>query len=91
MKSIQMQKSGQINLRGLREIETRAAIAIQRLAKGFLTRKWFLNYMMRKKLGVPFSGIEFTENIFLRQFNKPNQQLHSATLQTPQMIEVVNS
>lgn len=32
---------------------------IQSLARGFFTRKWYLNYIVRKKLGVPFSGIEF--------------------------------
>ena len=31
---------------------------------------------MRKKLGVPFSGLEFAQNPFLRQFNKPNTYLH---------------
>jgi hypothetical protein len=29
------------------------------MVKGFFTRKWYLNYTTRKKLGVPFSGLEF--------------------------------
>jgi len=46
------------------------------LARTFFTRKWYLNYVVRKKLGVPFSGLEFAQNPFLRQFNKPNTFLN---------------
>lgn len=42
-----------------------------------------MNYIMRKRLGVPFSGMEFAVNVFIRQFNKPNQNLHSAALNAP--------
>ena len=49
---------------------------IQRMVRGQITRKWYLNYNVRKKLGVPFSGIEFVANPFLRHFSKPNQRLH---------------
>ena len=45
------------------------------MIRGFFARKWYLNYVVRKKLGVPFSGLEFAQNPFLRQFNKPNTYL----------------
>ncbi len=45
---------------------------------------------MRKKLGVPFSGMEFASNVFIRQFNKPNQQLHQAALSAPQLVDVIH-
>ena len=65
-----------MTLKGLREIETNAVMRIQRMVRGQITRKWYLNYNVRKKLGVPFSGIEFVANPFLRHFSKPNQRLH---------------
>lgn len=65
-----------LNLRDLRGLEYRAARQIQALARCFFTRKWYLNYVVRKRLGVPFSGLEFAQNPFLRQFNKPNTHLN---------------
>jgi hypothetical protein len=65
-----------LNLKDLRELEHRSAQQIQSLARGFFTRKWYLNYIVRKKLGVPFSGLEFAQNPFLRQFCKPNISLN---------------
>ena len=65
-----------LNLRDLRGLEYQAARQIQALARCFFTRKWYLNYVVRKKLGVPFSGLEFAQNPFLRQFNKPNTYLN---------------
>ena len=65
-----------MNLRDLRELEHASARQLQSLARGFFTRKWYLNYVVRKKLGVPFSGLEFAQNPFLRQFNKPNVYLN---------------
>jgi hypothetical protein len=54
-----MQKQGGLTVQGLRVIEKRAATTIQRFTRGYFTKKWYLNYMMRQKLGVPFSGMEF--------------------------------
>lgn len=65
-----------INLKELRELEFKSAQKIQSLARCYFTRKWYLNYIVRKKLGVPFSGLEFAQNPFLRQFNKPNTNLN---------------
>lgn len=61
-----------LNLRDLRDLEFHSAAAIQSMIRGYFTRKWYLNYVVRKKLGVPFSGLEFAQNPFMRQFNKPN-------------------
>lgn len=57
---------GGLTLKGLREIENRAAVKIQKVVKGYFTRKWYLNYVTRRKLGVPFSGLEFAQHPFLR-------------------------
>jgi len=38
------------------------------MAKGFFIRKWYGTYQIRRRLGIPFSGLEFTENAFLRYF-----------------------
>jgi hypothetical protein len=54
-----MQKNGGLTVQGLRIIEKRAATTIQRFIRGYFIKKWYLNYMMRQKLGVPFSGMEF--------------------------------
>lgn len=59
-------RGGGLTLKGLREIENKAAIKIQKVVKGYFTKKWYLNYVTRRKLGVPFSGLEFAENPFLR-------------------------
>jgi hypothetical protein len=67
-----MQKNGGLTVQGLRVIEKKAATTIQRFVRGYFVKKWYLNYMMRQKLGVPFSGMEFAQNVFLRAFNKPN-------------------
>lgn len=76
--------SVKFDMRELREIEEAAAAVIQKYTRGYFTRKWYLNYMVRKKLGVPFSGLEFSQNPFLRQFNKPNVlYLHSSALVAP--------
>ena len=64
-----------LNMRDLRALEDRSAQQIQSMIRGFFARKWYLNYIVRKKLGVPFSGLEFAQNPFLRQFNKPNTYL----------------
>jgi len=55
-----------LNLRDLRVLEFRSAQQIQSMIRGFFARKWYLNYVVRKKLGVPFSGLEFAQNPFLR-------------------------
>lgn len=73
----QNERGGGLTLKGLREIENRAAVKIQKIVKGYFTRKWYLNYVTRRKLGVPFSGLEFAEHPFLRQFNLANQRLHA--------------
>lgn len=65
-----------LNLKDLRELENRSAQQIQAMCRGYFARKWYLNYIVRKKLGVPFSGLEFAQNPFLRQFNKPNTNLN---------------
>lgn len=65
-----------LNLRDLRDLEHRSASSIQNLARAYFTRKWYINYVVRKKLGVPFSGLEFAQNPFLRQFSKPNSWLN---------------
>ena len=46
-------------LKQLRELEYDAAVKIQAMVKRYLTKKWYLNYVVRKKLCVPFSGLEF--------------------------------
>ena len=43
----------------MRELEYDAAVKIQAMVKRYLTKKWYLNYVVRKKLCVPFSGLEF--------------------------------
>jgi hypothetical protein len=75
-----LDRNAGLTLKGLRDIEARAATTIQRFMRGYFTKKWYMNYMMRKRLGVPFSGMEFASNVFIRQFNRPNQLLHQATL-----------
>jgi hypothetical protein len=50
---------GSLSLKGLRDLEDAAACYIQKVVRGYFTRKWYINYQLRKKLGVPFSGLEF--------------------------------
>ena len=47
-----------------------------------LTRKWYLNYMVRQRLSIPFSAIDFAQNPFLRQFNRVNQKLQAKQSQS---------
>ena len=47
-------------------------VKIQTKVRAYFTRKWYVNLQVRKKLSVPFSGMEFAQNPFLRQFNKIN-------------------
>lgn len=68
---------GGFSIQHLRELEHAAAIKIQCLVRTSLTRKWYLNFEVRKRLAIPFSGLDFTQNPFLRQFNRVNQKLHT--------------
>lgn len=53
------------SLKELRGLEEAAAIYIQKMVKGFFTKKWYLTCLVRQRLGVPFSGLEFIEHAFL--------------------------
>ena len=65
-----------LTMQQFRLIEEGAATQIQKLVRGGMTRKWYREYMKRKKFGVPFSGIEINKDPFLRQFAKLNSDLH---------------
>jgi len=54
------------NIRALRDMEEQSSTKIQALARSYFTRKWYVNYTVRKRLSVPFSGLEFAGNPFLR-------------------------
>ncbi len=60
---------GNLSIKDLRNLENAAAAYIQKIVKGFFIRKWYLNWQVRKRLGVPFSGLEFQENGFLQHFH----------------------
>ena len=53
-------------LEHLRQLENLSAIRLQRLVRMALTRKWYLNYVVRQRLSIPFSAIDFAQNPFLR-------------------------
>jgi hypothetical protein len=69
-------KSVGYTLKNLREIENKSALKIQRFVRKVFTRKWYLNFLLRKRLSMPFSGLEIAQNAFLRQFNRINLKLH---------------
>jgi hypothetical protein len=50
---------GNLSIKELRDLENLSATFIQKMVRSFFTRKWYLNYILRKRLGMPFSGIEF--------------------------------
>ncbi|CDW88809.1 UNKNOWN [Stylonychia lemnae] len=82
-------KGANLTFNDLRQLEREAATYIEKMARGYFIRKWYSNYQIRRRLGIPFSGLEFTENAFLRYFQKPNQSLHDLALVPPQLVEVV--
>jgi hypothetical protein len=61
-------KSAGFTLKQLRAIEHNAATKIQTFFRKVLTRKWYLNYKVRQRLSMPFSGLEMAQNPFLRQY-----------------------
>lgn len=74
---------GNLSIKDLRNLENAAAAYIQKIVKGYFIKKWYLNWQVRKRLGVPFSGLEFHENGFLRYFHEQNKQLHQSALVAP--------
>lgn len=46
-------------LQQLRNLERSSAIKLQAMFRRYFTRKWYVNLMVRKRLSVPFSGLEF--------------------------------
>ena len=65
------------SLEHLRQLENLSAVRLQRLVRMALTRRWYLNYVVRRRLSIPFSAIDFAQNPFLRQFNRVNQKLQA--------------
>jgi hypothetical protein len=58
-KAAQARNKG-FSIQNLRELEHAAAIKIQSLVRMALTRKWFLNFVVRRRLSIPFSGLDFS-------------------------------
>jgi len=86
--SVLIGKSVGFTLKNLREIENKSAIKIQSFVRKIFTRKWYLNFQLRKRLSMPFSGLEMAQNAFLRQFHRVNLKLHSG-LASAGMAEVI--
>ena len=76
------------SLRNLRQLENACAIKLQALIRQFHTRKWFLNLQVRRRLSVPYSGLDFAQNPFLRQFTRVNQRMQVGG--TP-LVEVIST
>ena len=47
------------SLTQLRRMEFASSVKIQTMVRAYFTRKWYVNLQVRKRLSVPFSGLEF--------------------------------